>query len=557
MDTTNQNKGGYMGTGQYGTFNGVTYNAPDAKNPYGSYTTNTPPTPPPVTTNNPVTGNTQTSTPNTTSSTNYGTPEQNKTISDATSKLNDLGTQLDDAYKTFKDTMAGYTNGSIPLTPGEQAQVNGLTSQYQQLIEQQKLQNKGAEGTANIRGYQTGAAEYDPTFQAKTIGSIVTAGLQKIADLNTKMASSVAALTQSFKENDMKAIKDAYDEYKSYQKEKVDALQKTIDDTQKAIKDARDFAYKKETDLRDFNEKVREFTENKKLDEKKYGLEAMKLQHQLEVDSATNVQGLDDKGLEMLAKGYLTSGVLPAVGYGKSAVAMRTAIINKAVQLAGGNEAVNPAVNKAQYDANKKVLSQQQQNYTVADTAYRIFDKNGELALQLAQGLNKSNSPIINQLSNKVINQTTGTGQLDSFRAVITSLQSEYATLINVKGGGGGQVTEGDKAKAEKAIPFDISPARLKSVLDNLKTEGRNVLEERKQTIDTISKNIAGTANTYNNQVATKPIVGQINNAKSSGYTSQEIINYLSSDPTYSESIKQAKASGYTDDEIINYLSTL
>ena len=131
-----------MGTGQYGTFNGVTYNAPDAKNPYGSYTTNTPPTPPPVTTNNPVTGNTQTSTPNTTSSTNYGTPEQNKTISDATSKLNDLGTQLDDAYKTFKDTMAGYTNGSIPLTPGEQAQVNGLTSQYQQLIEQQKLQVK-------------------------------------------------------------------------------------------------------------------------------------------------------------------------------------------------------------------------------------------------------------------------------------------------------------------------------------------------------------------------------------------------------------------------------
>ena len=198
----------------------ISYLTPDVK-----------PNPPTVTNNT----TTQTSTPNTPSTTNYGTPEQNKTISDATSKLNDYGTQLDDAYKTFKDTMAGYTNGSIPLTPGEQAQVNGLISQYQQLIEQQKLQNKGAEGTANIRGYQTGAAEYDPTFQAKTIGSIVTAGLQKVADLNTKMASSVAELTQKFKDNDMKAIKDAYDEYKSYQKEKTDALQKTIDSAQKEI----------------------------------------------------------------------------------------------------------------------------------------------------------------------------------------------------------------------------------------------------------------------------------------------------------------------------------
>lgn len=33
-----------MGTGQYGTFNGVTYNKPDAKNPYGSYSTTNNPT---------------------------------------------------------------------------------------------------------------------------------------------------------------------------------------------------------------------------------------------------------------------------------------------------------------------------------------------------------------------------------------------------------------------------------------------------------------------------------------------------------------------------------
>lgn len=35
--TPNQNLGGYKGTGQYGTFEGGTYNPPDVKNPYGSY----------------------------------------------------------------------------------------------------------------------------------------------------------------------------------------------------------------------------------------------------------------------------------------------------------------------------------------------------------------------------------------------------------------------------------------------------------------------------------------------------------------------------------------
>lgn len=152
--------------------------------------------------------------------------------------------QAQDEYqttaKTAIDTITGIQNGSIPLTPGEQAQVDGLKAQFQQLIDQQALTNKGASGLANVRGYQKGAAEYDPTFQAKTIGAIVSAGAAKIADLNTKMASAVAQLTQSFKDNDIAKIKDTWALYKDASKERTDALQKTIDDTQKAIKDAQD-----------------------------------------------------------------------------------------------------------------------------------------------------------------------------------------------------------------------------------------------------------------------------------------------------------------------------
>lgn len=149
--------------------------------------------------------------------------------------------------KQVHDVILNIQNGSIPLNAGEQAQIAGLQQQFGSLIEQQKLINAGASGIANVRGYQSGAAEYDPNFQIKTIGSIVTAGNNKVADLNIKMASAVADLTQSFKNNDIAAVKDAWGVFQDASKKRTDALQKTVDDTQAAIKAAQD-AYQKEQD---------------------------------------------------------------------------------------------------------------------------------------------------------------------------------------------------------------------------------------------------------------------------------------------------------------------
>jgi hypothetical protein len=197
----------------------------------GPQPTNTTPTttpPPPVTSSTTSTAPTSTPSADQTTLTNA---QQQKTTAD---------TEYQDAAQQVHDTILNIQNGSIPLNAGEQAQVAGLTQQFQALINQQKLTNKGAEGIANIRGYQSGAAEYDPTFQAKTIGAIVTGGLNKIAELNTKMASGVAALTQSLKDNDIAKVREAYSVYQEASKERRDALQSTIDDAQKSIKEAQD-----------------------------------------------------------------------------------------------------------------------------------------------------------------------------------------------------------------------------------------------------------------------------------------------------------------------------
>lgn len=168
-------------------------------------------------------------------------------LTSSTGKIDGTEKALQDAQadyqvqaKQVQDTITNITNGTIPLNDGQLAQVDGLKQQFQQLIQQQQLINTGAQGAAAIRGYQKGAAEYDPNFAVKTIGAIVTAGTNKVLDLNVKMASAVAALTEGFKTNNINSIKEAYSVYQDASAKRTAALQKTIDDSQKVIKEAQD-----------------------------------------------------------------------------------------------------------------------------------------------------------------------------------------------------------------------------------------------------------------------------------------------------------------------------
>lgn len=183
-----------------------------------------------------------------------GTPISQSSSTPNSSSPNDLSsdeaaanqaqTDYQNAATNVQNTINNIQSGIIPLTAGEQAQVTSLQQSFQQLIDKQNLQNTGASGAANVRGYQSGAAEYDPTFQANIIGSVVTAGLNKVSALNTQMASAVAQLTQSLKDNDIKSVTDAWNIYQSAATERISALNKTVTDTQTAIQNAQAAAYK-------------------------------------------------------------------------------------------------------------------------------------------------------------------------------------------------------------------------------------------------------------------------------------------------------------------------
>lgn len=160
------------------------------------------------------------------------------TISDTQAQLKQAQADYQTAAQGVRTAISNIANGTTPLNPAEQAQVTALQNQFSQLITQQQAMNKGASGLANVRGYQAGAAEYDPTFQNNTIGAIVAGGIKKVSDLSMQEASAVAALSKSLQDNDIAHIKDEWAAYQDYSKNKTDALQKTIDDTQKAITEA-------------------------------------------------------------------------------------------------------------------------------------------------------------------------------------------------------------------------------------------------------------------------------------------------------------------------------
>lgn len=148
--------------------------------------------------------------------------------------------QAEVEQQAFQKQQDDIQNGVIPLSVGDQAQIDNLKQIYDSWIADQKLTNTGAEGTANVRGYQTGAAEYDPTFQQKTIGAISAAGLTKIKALQTEEVAKVAQLTQALKDVKLSASKAAYDELTKVHDDLATAIQNHVDKVQKAIKDAQD-----------------------------------------------------------------------------------------------------------------------------------------------------------------------------------------------------------------------------------------------------------------------------------------------------------------------------
>lgn len=222
----------------------------------------TPTTPSAQMTTPPTTGTTGT-TPTTTSTYtpptdgNFDTSYQTDAAAQQQQQSYNAGIGVQQA-QAFAKQQQDIQSGAIPLSTAENAQITALQNQFQQMIDKQTLINTGANGVAQMRGFQGGnIAGENPLFYANMVSAVSSAGVQKVTEIQTQMAAAVASLTQSFKDHDILAAKNAYDTLKESEKNFADTLQQHIKDTQDAIQKAADAQQKEQQynlDVAKFNQ---------------------------------------------------------------------------------------------------------------------------------------------------------------------------------------------------------------------------------------------------------------------------------------------------------------
>lgn len=126
------------------------------------------------------------------------------------------------AYQQYQTSLTQLQNGTFPLTPVQQAQLNNITTQYQQLMDQQKVTNQNYTSAVKLAGIRAGRNMYAPEIDLGNVNAAISKGTQEIGKIQLQMSQAITTAQTAFQDNDLKLLNSSYD-----------ALTKNIDDQQK------------------------------------------------------------------------------------------------------------------------------------------------------------------------------------------------------------------------------------------------------------------------------------------------------------------------------------
>lgn len=162
------------------------------------------------------------------------------------SSMGQINKENEQAYQKFQDFTTQMQNGSVPLNPYEQSQIDATRNSFNAIIESQKLENRNYEGGIKVANEARGLSMYSPEMAQGEILAAVSEGNKKVADLNTKMQQSLVTMEQGFRENKYSLVKDAYNTFISSQREKTSTIENTYKvavEKEKAIAEAQQDSY--------------------------------------------------------------------------------------------------------------------------------------------------------------------------------------------------------------------------------------------------------------------------------------------------------------------------
>lgn len=186
---------------------------------------------------------------------------------------------------------------------------------------------------------------------------------------------------------------------------------------------------------------------------------------------ATN--SMSDDAVEQAATQYRMTGQLPALGNGGAAVKAR--ILNRAADQAkaDGNGGQEQAIRQAAYKGASTALANLTKQQNMVGSFEKTAQQNLDLALQLSDKVDRTNSPIINRGLIAFKNGVQGDADTAAFVNALTAARTEYAKVLSGATGATG-VTDSARKEADELFSTATSPETLRKVIATAKQEMGN-----------------------------------------------------------------------------------
>jgi hypothetical protein len=156
-----------------------------------------------------------------------------------------------DELQATKDRLKQLNDGTFPLTADQQAQVDAINKQYDQLIAEQEVANANYSGVVQAVENARGSNMYNPKTSAGNVTAAINSGIAKIAKIESEAQQAVAQMRMAFEDKNYQRASDAYDRANNALKDKQAEIDKIQDRVDKATKDAQDRKDKLEKDIYD------------------------------------------------------------------------------------------------------------------------------------------------------------------------------------------------------------------------------------------------------------------------------------------------------------------
>lgn len=179
--------------------------------------------------------------------------------------------------------------------------------------------------------------------------------------------------------------------------------------------------------------------------------------------------GLSAEEINFYAQDVANGGDMPQLGMGKDAAMARQAILKQAAKIGmgQGRDGTDFGVRRAEVKGIKTGLQALERQAGPVLAFERTAQRNGALALSLADKVGNTGVPVLNKWINAGRQAVAGDPDVTSFHAAVETFANEFAKLTSTATGGG--VTS-DQARAHvyAMVNRDQSPAQFKATMQVL-----------------------------------------------------------------------------------------